>query len=236
MHEYLRQTRGPGVTEQEFDFSTVLEQGCRKLHLDPGGEAIDRLAVYYEELGRWSRKTNLIGKQQGGRQIIENHFLDSLLLMPLLQTKECSLADVGTGAGFPGLVCKAALPELPLCLIEPRRKRVSFLRHIIRRLRLENVQIMPCRFEELDPDALRCSHITSRAVAEIGEFVGMVGRSIADDTRIVCMKGPRWRSELEVATALLEAEGYGLAACSEYVLPFSGARRAVVSLRREMRQ
>lgn len=222
------------MIEQDIDFSTVLEQGCRRLHLDPGDQAIDRLAVYYEELGRWSKKTNLIGKQQGDRQIIENHFLDSLLLLPLLQEQQSSLVDVGTGAGFPGLVCKAALPELPVCLIEPRRKRVSFLRHIIRRLRLENVKIMPCRIEELTPDELRCSHITSRAVAEIGEFVGMVGKSIADDTRIVCMKGPRWRSELEQATALLEAEGYGLAAFSEYVLPFSGARRAVVSLCRGM--
>jgi len=230
----FKETRGLGVTEQDFDFSTVLEQGCRQLQLDLGDEAIDRLAVYFEELGRWSRKTNLIGKQQGGRQILENHFLDSLLLLPLLQEKDRSLVDVGTGAGFPGLVCKAVLPELPLGLIEPRRKRVSFLRHIIRRMRLENVKVMPCRIEELAPEELQCSHITSRAVAEIGEFVGMVSKGIADDTRIVCMKGPRWRSEMEQATALLEAEGYGLAEYREYVLPFSGARRAVVSLCRRM--
>lgn len=224
------------MAEHEFDFSIFLEQGCRQLQLDLGEQAIFRLAVYYEELVRWSRKTNLIGKQQGERQILENHFLDSLLLLPLLQKKERSLVDVGTGAGFPGLVCKAAWPELPLGLIEPRRKRVSFLRHIIRRLRLENVTVMPCRIEELGPDELQCSHITSRAVAEIGEFVAMVSKSIADDTRIVCMKGPGWRSEMEQATALLEAEGYDLAGYGEYVLPFSGARRAVVSLRRGMRQ
>ncbi|MFN2354617.1 MAG: 16S rRNA (guanine(527)-N(7))-methyltransferase RsmG [Desulfopila sp.] len=224
------------MTEHDFEFAAVLEQGCRHLQLDVKNGAIDRLAVYYEELVRWSRKTNLIGKQQGGRQIVENHFLDSLLLLPLLQGRQSSLVDVGTGAGFPGLVCKAAWPELALGLIEPRRKRVSFLRHIIRRLRLEDVRVMPCRVEELAPEELQCSHITSRAVAEIAEFVGMVGKSIPDDTIIICMKGPRWRSEMEQATALLEAEGYGPAEYKEYVLPFSGARRAVVSLCRGMRQ
>ena len=223
-----------GVTEHDFDFAAVLEQGCRHLQLDVEDGAISRLAVYYEELVRWSRKTNLIGKQQGGRQIVENHFLDSLLLLALLQEQESSLVDVGTGAGFPGLVCKAAWPELPVSLVEPRRKRVSFLRHIIRRLRLEKVSVLPCRIEELEPGELRCSHITSRAVAEIGAFVGMVGHSIPDDTKIICMKGPGWRTEMEQATALLEVEGYGLAGFKEYVLPFSGARRAVIALCRAM--
>ena len=90
--------------------------------------------------------------------MVEKHFLDSLTLLPVIRqygldnemNSHASLLDVGTGAGFPGLVLAAALPELDVTLVEPRQKRVFFLCHIIRTLGLTNVQTIRADAATLD--------------------------------------------------------------------------------------
>lgn len=212
------------------DFQRTLVEGCRLLRIDPEPDSIRLLAIYHSELIRWSKKINLIGKQQGARQIVENHFLDSLLLLSHLNREDETLVDVGTGAGFPGLVCKAALPSLRLILIEPRLKRVSFLRHVIRRLGLANTEVIAARVEDVDAKDLSRPCITSRAVAEIEDFVTMVGGLVSEDSRLLCMKGPKWRQELDRAMPVLNRLGLVCERVEEAALPFSGAYRAVVQL------
>jgi 16S rRNA (guanine527-N7)-methyltransferase len=107
------------------------------------------------------------------QQIIENHFIDSLTILPLLHGADVHLLDIGSGAGFPGLVCKAARPELLVTLVEPRLKRASFLGHIVRTLGLDGVTILTCRIEDevqLPSDTV-FSHITGRAITEVGPFL-----------------------------------------------------------------
>ncbi len=111
-------------------------------------EAFDRLNLYFNELKKWGRKVNLIAKSSSDQQIVENHFIDSLTILPLLVGANTHLLDIGTGAGFPALVCKAAYPELAITLVEPRLKRVSFLGHITRTLGLQEVKILSCRVED----------------------------------------------------------------------------------------
>lgn len=214
------------------DVGALLQKGADALHLALGAEEIALLGRYYEELLRWSRRMNLIAKKQRPAQIVESHFLDSLLLLPSLQGSGCSLLDVGTGAGFPGLVCKAACPRLELILVEPRLKRVSFLRHILRILKFEDVAIHAERVEDLDAADLRCSHVTGRAVAEIGDFATMIAAILDRDTKVVCMKGPKWRLELKKAAPVLAGLSLSLEKIEEHRLPFSGAERAILTFRR----
>ncbi len=210
----------------------LLRKGADALQLGLGAAEVEILARYYGELLRWSGKMNLIGKRQKPEQIVENHFLDSLMLLPILRQPGCSLLDVGTGAGFPGLVCKAVSPALELVLVEPRLKRVSFLRHVQRSLKLEDVSIYAERVENLDQENLGCTHVTGRAVAEIGEFVTMIAAALNENTTVVCMKGPKWRQELEEAAPALAAQSLALEGVDEGRLPFSGALRAILTFRR----
>lgn len=213
---------------QHEDVPAILSQGCRRLDLNLSNDAVQALELYYTELRRWNRKINLIAKKTSANQIVENHFLDSLILLPHLKKPGCTLMDVGTGAGFPGLVCKAALPGLFLKLVEPRLKRVSFLRHIIRTLDLENVEVIASRIEDIDREMLSCTCITSRAVADIGEFLTMVAGVATSEIEIICMKGPKWQEELEQASSCLLKTGYTLNRVEKFVLPFSGAKRALL--------
>ena len=85
-----------------FDFREQLLQGCSSLGIVLDAEAVERLFVYFTELTRWNKKINLIAKGTPEAEILENHFLDSLTLLPLLNTSgNPHLLDVGSGAGLP---------------------------------------------------------------------------------------------------------------------------------------
>jgi 16S rRNA (guanine527-N7)-methyltransferase len=227
-------TRGKKKKDSEAgtDFHALLKAGCEHLGLELGNDALERLFIYFEELKRWSRRINLIARETREEDIIESHFLDSLTLLPLLDG-HVHLLDVGTGAGLPGLVCKAAMPELTLTLVEPRLKRVSFLRHIIRTLDLDGVSVLDCRIEDeaLIPSDTPFTHITGRAVADIGTFLGLVRRFALSKPMILCMKGPRWQQELMAVTGDLQAGSLDLVRTVELQLPFSGAKRTLLALK-----
>ncbi len=194
---------------------------------EPGDDALNRIFGYYKELKHWSRRINLIAKGAGDAEILEKHFLDSLTLLPLLDGEKSHLLDIGSGAGFPGLVCKAAMPDLQVTLVEPRLKRVSFLRHVARTLKLEEISILECRVEDetMLPSDGGFTHITSRAVNEIEPFLEMCSRFAQPGVRVICMKGPKWEEELAAWRKSGGQENFTLVSQSNYVLPESGGRR-----------
>ena len=99
------------------------------------------------------------------------------------------------------------MPSLRLTLVEPRQKRVSFLRHIVRTLDLKDVEIIEGRIEDelLLPSETPFSHITSRAVSDIAGFLAMTERFFQPGLQMICMKGPKWQEELAAAAEVLEA-------------------------------
>jgi 16S rRNA (guanine527-N7)-methyltransferase len=170
-----------------------LEHECQQAGFALNQEQLQSLCLYGEELAKWSKKMNLVAK--GSLEaMLADHFLDSLCLYPFMDAPCRSLLDVGTGAGFPGLVLGAVCPELLVTLVEPREKRVSFLRHIIRTLKLSNITIVPSRLES--GMELGCfDAVTSRAFAELAVFLPLVEPYLAEDGAVLCMKGPKGEEE-----------------------------------------
>ena len=212
----------------EFErFEPLLTTGARKLGVDLDSLQTRRLHDYFTELKRWSGKVNLISRNASDEEIVEIHFLDSLALLGLLREAPTSLLDVGSGAGFPGLVCKAVQPEMKVALVEPRLKRVSFLRHICRLLGLAEIEVHGCRLEERTiPAESDFRWVVSRAVAEIGDFLSLCGRFKEYGSSVVCMKGPGYLEELKRSTSAFE--GWHLTDEITYRLPYSGAQRALL--------
>ena len=222
------------VREQDLDlpqFEEMLIRGAVSLNVAPDDKTIARLYRYFVELKRWSRKVNLISKESKDAAIVEKHFLDSLAILSLVDQKQEWLLDVGSGAGFPGLVCKAAQPELSVTLLEPRLKRVSFLNHVVRTLGLDNISVLPLRLEDgLElPDEVYYTCVVSRAVIDIGGFLSMCSRWCRPDCRVICMKGPRYKEELQEASGSID--GWRLDEVKEYHLPFSHGSRALLVFR-----
>ena len=132
-----------------MECNEILEDGLGRLGLALDEAKVEALCVYFAELSKWNRKMNLVA-HAAAQQVLEAHFLDSLTLLPFLRATDVQkkLLDVGSGAGFPGLVLKTVLPELEVTLIEPRQKRVSFLKHIIRTLGLKGVEVLAIRLDK----------------------------------------------------------------------------------------
>ena len=225
----------------------ILAEGVRRLALDPDEVAIARLCRYYDELRKWSRRINLVAAAPR-RELLETHFLDSLTLWPLLANladldnvepgDPLTLLDVGSGAGFPGLALKCWRPRaLAVTLMEPRLKRVSFLRHVIRTLELKDgMRVLARRLEpgaEADPElAGGFEVITSRAFTTIAPFLELCAPLSPPGGLVVCMKGPRAEAELADWQARQPHSPYCLDETADFILPFSGARRHLLVFRR----
>jgi len=210
----------------------LLRSGLKQLGFALDEPAVENLLIYAGELQKWNRRINLIARNTSPADVIEKHFLDSLTLLPFFESsgaKRETLLDVGTGAGFPGLVLATALPDLQVILVEPRLKRVSFLRHIIRTLSLENVEVIEDRLESV-PELCtgNINYVTSRAVAEPSIFLPMVAPFLARGARALLMLGReqalQWGSDAPVAGMILEQK-------KNFTLPVSGAERTVCIVR-----
>ncbi len=217
----------------------ILEEGLAAMSIILNDMARERLVTYYGELLRWSAKINLVAKAPL-REIWETHFLDSLSLLRVLPPQgepQPLLLDIGTGAGFPGLALKAARPELPVILVEPRQKRVSFLRHVIRTLGLKDIEVICGRLEknstEVDGQTLAVPLITSRAFTNIGEFLLHTAAVNPVGGRVICMKGPRAEQEIAAWRAEQPSSPYRLQEIVELTLPFSGKVRNLVIFSKE---
>ena len=206
-----------------------LREGAALLDIDLTDRSVERLVIYFHELRKWSRKINLVARSITDEELIEKHFLDSLTLLRFLP-ENAHLLDVGTGAGFPGLVCRAARDDLSVSLVEPREKRISFLKHVVRTLSLAGVDVHCCRIED-EAQVVSGSgftHITCRAVTDIRQFILMAERFSGNNPQLMVMKGPKWHEELVGAEDTVRQSSYTFVETHEWKLPFSGAHRALL--------
>ena len=129
-----------------------LIEGAGKLGIEFNARQVRQFELFYQELIAWNKKINLTAITDYSSVQVK-HFLDSLTITLALSEEEVerpdfNIIDIGTGAGFPGVPLKILLPQLRLVLIEPTTKKIAFLHHIIRKLELENVEVLNSRAEE----------------------------------------------------------------------------------------
>ncbi|MDW7774351.1 MAG: 16S rRNA (guanine(527)-N(7))-methyltransferase RsmG [Desulfobulbaceae bacterium] len=208
-------------------------EGLSGLDLALTDEQVVSLIRYCLELRKWNKKVNLVARNTSLRDLIDKHFFDSLTLVPLLRKFDHlsgPLLDVGSGAGFPGLVVKIACPSLAVMLLEPRHRRATFLKHVIRLLALKKTEVHMRRTEDADFAAdSDFAFITGRAVAEVCEFLAMVEHLAAPKTLVICMQGEggseRWEKQ-ENPTA------FQFIGVEKTMLPLSGAGRHLLLFRK----
>jgi 16S rRNA (guanine527-N7)-methyltransferase len=146
--------------------STELDRRLREADpsLDLEAAVVERLLAHYDELRRWAPKVDLVGPAAGS-EIVERHYAEALVALPWLPEAPGRLIDLGSGAGFPGLVLAAARPDLEVWLVEPRTRRAAFLAAAARRMRL-SVRVVGARVAAPLPDDFpdRIDRLTVRAL------------------------------------------------------------------------
>jgi 16S rRNA (guanine527-N7)-methyltransferase len=170
-----------------------LESGLDRLGLDVSTAAVDDLLAYMVLLKEWSGTYNLVAPRERDF-LLARHVLDSLSIAPWLQPG--SLLDVGTGAGLPGLPLAIVKPDMDVTLIDSAGKKIRFIRHIGRTLKLANIQPLHQRLEDL-ADGRVFANITSRAFASLKDFAKAVRPCMDESTLLLAMKGASPDQELE---------------------------------------
>jgi len=158
-------------------------------------------------------------------------FLDSLLPSPLLPL-EGSLLDVGSGAGIPGLPLKIHCPLRNTFLLEPNSKKVSFLRHVIRLIRLEGVYAIRSRVESLEKGT-RYDMVTARALAEFGKTVECCAPLLNHGGLLVLYLGARAEENLKESERFLEGHHLRVSKRISYALPGKRSQRHTVIFQKE---
>ncbi|WP_256645829.1 16S rRNA (guanine(527)-N(7))-methyltransferase RsmG [Thermomonas paludicola] len=161
-----------------------LEAGLSQLSLDAALAAplLDYLAL----LARWNATYNLTAIRDP-REMLGKHLLDSLAMQPFVQGLG-TLADLGTGPGLPGIPLAIAAPALQVTLVESNGKKARFLREVVRRLKLTNVQVAESRIEAFQPGTT-FDAITARALATLPLILQLGGHLLGDGGRLLAMKG-----------------------------------------------
>ena len=212
-------------------------RGLTALGLALDEHQVEQLCDYLTELQKWNRSINLVAKAEE-TTLIESHFLDSLTMTTLIN--KCpppGLMDVGSGAGFPGVVLKIACPDLMVNLVEPRQKRTSFLRQVVRSLNLQGISILETRLEKDNDQLLEFKGstpiITSRAFASIRKFLELAEPYCATPGKVICMKGPKADEELADWRKESPHSPFKLNEIIKTALPFSGTPRKLLVFKRE---
>ena len=157
-----------------------------------------RVEAYLDLLEQWNRKINLTGLR-GREEILRDLFAESFLAASLLAEEDGPLLDVGSGAGFPGMALKIYRPELSVYLLESRKKRVSFLETVRRRLGLEGVVVIGKRLEQCRPDdfSLSPGAVAVRGLGAIDTKLAWCDRLIQGRVKLVLFTTRRiWNGEL----------------------------------------
>ena len=198
-----------------------LQAGLAELGLAPGADACERLLDYVELLTRWNTAYNLTAVRAPD-EMVTRHLLDSLAVAKLVRGD--SLADLGTGAGLPGIPLAILAPERQHTLIDSNGKKVRFLREAVRTLGLANVQVQQSRVEDARG---QYDCITARAFATLGEMLRLGGHLLATDGIWIALKGRLSKEEILGVPA-----GFAVADVMVLTVPGLGAARQVAIIKR----
>lgn len=157
----------------------------KKIEIYPTDVQLQQLEKYYEMLIEYNKKMNLTAITDK-EDVYLKHFYDSLTLNKVVDLKKIkTLCDVGTGAGFPGIVLKIIFPDIKITLIDSLQKRVNYLNTIIKELELNNIEAIHTRGEDFKG---KYDVVTSRAVANVEKLMDYTMHLVSKKGIFVAMK------------------------------------------------
>ena len=177
------------IMDQEI-FSLL--QNARHLGIKLNEQQLAQFDIYKNELLQWNAKINLIS-EKSSQEIVNRHFLDSLTALQFIDKQNARILDIGSGAGFPGIPLKIAFPHLQLYLLESNRKKVSFLKHIIRLLSLTETFVLHERAENVIKNIKWKDFFDitiSRATFKLPELLSFGAFFLAPQGKLIALKGP----------------------------------------------
>ena len=206
------------MTEKEF-----IEE-VKKLGITPAKEQMQQLEKFYRLLIEWNQKINLTRITEK-EDVYLKHFYDSLTIVKEIElSKVETLCDVGTGAGFPGIVLKIFYPNLKIILIDSLLKRVNYLNEIIKELELKDIKAIHTRGEEYHETF---DVVTARAVANIEKLLKYTMHLVNKNGKLIAMKG-NIDEELTEEVKKKISKKYKISKINKFLLPKENSNRSLI--------
>ena len=222
-------------------WQNLIYEGAKNLDIEIDKRKTEKFAIHAIELMKWNQKTNLTAITDPF-EIAVKHFLDSIVPVKIIPSN-ASLLDIGTGGGFPGIPLKIILPSLSVTMIDASRKKVSFLKHIIRTLGLKNIDALHIRAEEFaNKPGVKKKYdvIISRALSSMTSFAMTALPFLNKEGAIIAMRGnvscddfQLLRSSVHKRQAILldgDTEAFEISV-KRYSLPYLKSDRSMVTLK-----
>jgi 16S rRNA (guanine527-N7)-methyltransferase len=222
-------------------WQNLIYEGAKNLDIQIDKRKIEKFAIHALELMKWNQKTNLTAITDPF-EVAVKHFLDSIVPVKIIPSN-ASLLDIGSGGGFPGIPLKIILPSLSVTLIDASRKKVSFLKHIIRILELKNIDALQIRAEEFANKpgvAKKFNVIISRAFSSMTTFALTALPFLKKEGAIIAMRGNVSDDDIQLLLSSLnkrhamlmdeDTEAFELSV-KRYSLPYLKSDRSMVSLK-----
>ena len=224
-----------------IEWKKLVYDGAQDLEIHVDSDKVEKFTTHAMELAKWNRKMNLTAITDPV-EVAVKHFLDSIAPDSMIPSNT-SLLDIGSGGGFPGIPLKILNPSLSVTLIDASRKKVSFLKHIIRILGLENIEALHVRSEEFSKQAVFVASfnvIISRALSSTPEFFLMALPLLDKNGIIIAMKGKGSKAGIESVRSLIhkktdmkdENRTKIELRLKTYTLPYLKLERSIVILKR----
>lgn len=188
----------------------LLKKGLSNFNIDADDKMVDDFSKYRDILIEWNQKMNLTGIEDE-KEVFIKHFLDSVSATTKgYISKDASIIDVGTGAGFPGIPLKICYKELKVTLLDSLNKRINFLQEVCNSIGLDNVEFIHGRAEDFGKSEdyrEQFDIATARAVAGLPVLMELCVPFVKVGGYFICLKGPNANLELEESKKAMEVLG-----------------------------
>lgn len=204
----------------------------KKINIEITDKQLEQLEIYYELLIEYNKVMNLTGITEKD-QVYLKHFYDSLTIAKIIDiTKEETLCDIGTGAGFPGMVLKIIFPNLKVTLVDSLNKRIEFLKMVKEKLKLTNIEIIHSRIEDYAKDNReKFDIVTSRAVANLSILLEYAIPLVKVNKYFIAMKGNA-KEEIEEGKNAFKVLNSYIEKSLEFKLPIENSQRDLIKIKK----
>lgn len=219
--------------ENENSLKELLINGAKEFSMDLNDVQVDQILKYKDLLKEWNEKINLTAIEED-RDVIIKHYIDSLSILPLMENKQFSLIDIGTGAGFPGIPVKIAYGNISVTLLDSLDKRIQFLNEVIKALNLSGIRAVHGRAEDFGANAdfrEKFDISVARAVANLPVLLEYCLPFAKTGGIFIAMKGSS-TDEVAASKKALELLGGEIEVIKEITLPFSDIKRNIITVRK----
>lgn len=213
------------------EFEKIMIEYGQKINIKFTKEQLNQFYEYMNLLLEWNEKINLTAITEP-KEIILKHFIDSLTIDSYLK-ENSTLADVGTGAGFPGIPLKIVRPDLKITLVDSLNKRINFLNEVITKLNLKDVTTVHSRIEDFGNDKKyreKFDYVTARAVANLSVLSEYLLPISKVGGKCICMKGSNVQEEIDIGGNAIKILGGKINGINQFKLPESDISRNIIVL------